>query len=881
MLELLDTALIAPIRWALLSVLRLGWEVSGSHGLSLLILSVFFNLLLIPAYHWAERLQGKEREAQRRMRPKVEEFKAVFKGQELHMMLRQLYKLHGYHPIYALRTLAPLAIQIPFFIAAFGLLSHYAPFVGASFLFLRDLSRPDALLGGVHLMPLLMTAINLYALQLYARQTSRSDWAQGVVVALIFLVLLYDSPSGLVLYWTFNNLLSVLKSAWYTRRLPRGAAAPSHFTSLLREIGASLRRGRTQRLLDSLGASLKGSYALACASLFMLLVVALPIGFTSLEDNVDGLSGYVGFFLLASLAAAAVFALLSAAWYRLAGPALRAWTTFTAFAAMLLALAFAFVHQPDAGMLDNFVFFTPQALAPTGAKLVLDLALLIVLGALAWWTAVRYPAAMRNALAVMLLASVLSAGLSLVSLDRRIDQQLAKADPEGTKLFRYSKTQPNVLLVFLDGAMSGYLPAIFEDEPQLKEQLRGFSWYPNVISSGNRTINGLPSVFGGEDYTVGGVNARRNGTLKEKVTDGYKIYVDNFHAKGYDVQYADPFWFGLVRTGDCELFNELYAKDGKGRCIHSIGRGVERRKREVTADKTQDFFVGLARQYFALTVFRVAPHSLKNAVYDRGQWLSMSFAWKKRMDKYLNNFFSLAAMPSLSAVDSDRPTFNFITNEAPRATFLLDKDCLPEDARGSGSVRRESPRFRHEDTQRIFETHRCVMRGVGRFVDWLRAEGILDNTFIVFASDHGWVSDNPLLDGVRGQQTYSMYQAFLMVKDFNSRGELKEDPTYIANFKVPGLICDRIGGCLDHATGKTVRYEPLVPPVRLYETPWQPAGQTLHDYVIDAMHENSGAVGLQRSWRTLNGELQADAAPSPAPGVALAGAGLAAPEADR
>jgi len=601
-------------------------------------------------------------------------------------------------------------------------------------------------------------------------------------------------------------------------------------------------------LLVGLGATLKSTYLLACACLFMLLVVALPIGFTSLEDNVDGLSGYVSFFVLASLAAAAVFAAICAAWYWVAGPALRAWTAFLAFVAIVLSLAFAFAHQPDAGMLDNFVFFTPQALAPTASKFVFDAALILTVTSLALWIAVRHAAAMRSAMAILLLASGLSTAASLVSLNQRIDQKLASVQPDGVKLFKYSKTQPNVLLVFLDGAMSGYVPAVLEDEPQLREQLKGFSWYPNVISTGNRTINGLPSVFGGADYTVGGVNARQQGTLKEKVSDAYKIYVDNFHAKGYDVQYSDPFWFGLVRTGDCELFNALYAKDGKGRCIHSIGKGVEKRKREVTADKTQDFFTGLAKQYLALTVFRVAPHSLKNAVYDGGQWLSMSFAWKKRMDKYLNNFFSLGTMPSVSAVNSDKPTFNFITNEAPRAPFLMDKDCLPTDVQGAGQ-NASSQRFKDVETQKIFETHRCVLRGVGQFMNWLRTEGIFDNTFVVLVSDHGWVSDNPLLKGIKGQQTYSMYQAFLMVKDFGSNAALKEDPTYIANFKVPGLICDKIGGCIDKANGRTIRYEPLTAPVTLYETPWQPAGQTLNEYVIEAMHQLSGLQKLvPRAW---------------------------------
>jgi len=869
MLEILDTVQIAPIRWALLSVLEWSYEFSGSHGLSLLLLSVFFNLLLIPTYHWAERLQGKERDIQNRMRPKIDEFRSAFKRQELHMMLGQLYKLHGYHPVYALRTLAPLAIQAPFFIAAFGLLSHYPSFEGASFLFLQDLSKPDGLLGGVSLLPLLMTAINLFALELYARQLSRSEWTQGVIVALIFLILLYASPSALVLYWTFNNILSVFKSTWYTRKVTRHRDGASHCWLFLREIMSVWQGGRTQRLIDSLDGSQRSSYTLACASLFMLLFVALPIGFASLEDNVDGLGGYIGFFLIVGSLAAVAFFVVCALWYRLSGPALRVWSIFGAFSATLLTLGFAFIRQPDAGMLDNFIFFAPQVLAPSASSFIFDITLPVFILMIVMWIAAQHAEVMRDTMAVILLTGTISIVISLIALDTRIDQTLAAAQAEDRTLFHFSRTQPNVLLVFLDGAMSGYIPAILEDEPQLQEQLRDFRWYPNVISSGNRTINGLPSVFGGPDYTVGGINARMSGTLKEKVSDAYKIYVENFHAKGYDVQYSDPFWFDLARTGDCELFNALYAADGKGRCIHSIGHGIKKRKFEVTASTSNDFFAGLAKQYLALTLFRIAPHSLKNAIYDDGQWLFMSFAWGRRMDKYLNNYFSLSALPALSTVDSDKPTFNFITNETPRAPFLLEADCLPYEAYQTDATR-SSPRFADSETQKIFETHRCVSKGIGAFVDWMRKEDILDNTYMVFASDHGWGSYNPLLNGVEGQRTYSMFQAFLMVKEFNSRDELREDPTYIANFNVPGLICDTIGGCLDHATGKMLHYEPLAGPVILYETPWQPADQTPTSYVIEAMHESNGPVGLQLSWRTISESRYAQTPRTPTAGAAYA-----------
>lgn len=216
MLEAFYLVLIEPIRFALLFVLEQAYALTGSYGLAIIALSLAFNLALLPAYHLAEKVQNRERDIQRRMAPKIEEFKFAFKGEERYWMMRALYRQHGYHPVYALRGLLPLAIQIPFFVATFGLLSHYKPIVGQRFLLIENLGWPDHLLLGVNVLPILMTALNMLAVHLYARQLSQREKIQIYAIALIFLVLLYQSPAGLVLYWTVNNLISVLKSLLYS-----------------------------------------------------------------------------------------------------------------------------------------------------------------------------------------------------------------------------------------------------------------------------------------------------------------------------------------------------------------------------------------------------------------------------------------------------------------------------------------------------------------------------------------------------------------------------------------------------------------------------------------------------------------------------------------
>ncbi len=226
MLDALYLVLIEPIRFVLLFVLEQAYAVTGSYGLAIIALSLAFNLALLPAYHLAEKVQSRERAIQRRMAPKMEEFKFAFKGEERYWMMRALYRQHGYHPVYALRGLLPLAIQIPFFIATFGLLSHYKPILGEGFLMIEDLGQPDHLLFGVNVLPIVMTLLNVLAVHLYSWQLPHREKVQSYVIALVFLVLLYKSPAGLVLYWTVNNLISVFKSFVYSSSRTKVIAEP-------------------------------------------------------------------------------------------------------------------------------------------------------------------------------------------------------------------------------------------------------------------------------------------------------------------------------------------------------------------------------------------------------------------------------------------------------------------------------------------------------------------------------------------------------------------------------------------------------------------------------------------------------------------------------
>lgn len=99
---------------------------------------------------------------------------------------------------------------------AYAYLSAHTGFDGVSFLMIQNLALPDGLLRigslSINVLPFVMTAINLASGYIYSKGSSLSEKLTIVGMAVFFLVLLYNSPASLLIYWTFNNVFSLVKS---------------------------------------------------------------------------------------------------------------------------------------------------------------------------------------------------------------------------------------------------------------------------------------------------------------------------------------------------------------------------------------------------------------------------------------------------------------------------------------------------------------------------------------------------------------------------------------------------------------------------------------------------------------------------------------------
>jgi YidC/Oxa1 family membrane protein insertase len=197
--------LAKPI-FALLEIIH---NILGNWGWSIILLTIFIKILLYPLSAASLRSMAK----MRKLQPDMARIK------ELHSDDRQkagqeqmaLFKKHQVNP---LGGCFPMLLQMPVFIALYWVLSESVEIRHSPWIFwIQDLSAKDPLF----ILPLIMGA-SMYLMQ--KLQPTPTDPMQAKVfqfMPIMFTFFFIMFPAGLVLYWTVNNLLSILQQ-WYVNR---------------------------------------------------------------------------------------------------------------------------------------------------------------------------------------------------------------------------------------------------------------------------------------------------------------------------------------------------------------------------------------------------------------------------------------------------------------------------------------------------------------------------------------------------------------------------------------------------------------------------------------------------------------------------------------
>ncbi len=210
--EIMDFGMFKIVCQFLLNFMNLLHSWLGNYAAAILALTTIIKLVLWPIQNRANRSMRQ----MSALSPKMQELREKYKDDPTRMNqeVMKLYKSYGINPV---GGCLPMVIQIPIFFGLFKMLGQAVELRNAKFLWVRDLSQPDTvahlpILGWpVNIIPLCMAATQIWLMQMTPKTGDATQRRVMMFTPLIFLFICYNFAAALALYYTTQNLFSILQ----------------------------------------------------------------------------------------------------------------------------------------------------------------------------------------------------------------------------------------------------------------------------------------------------------------------------------------------------------------------------------------------------------------------------------------------------------------------------------------------------------------------------------------------------------------------------------------------------------------------------------------------------------------------------------------------
>lgn len=861
--SILDSILFKPLQLIFEVIYINANKILDNPALSIIVLSLVMNFLVLPLYKRADAMQEEEKEIEQRLSDGVAHIKKTFRGDERMMILQTYYRQNNYKPTYVLRSAVSLLLQIPFFIAAYRFLSGLKLLSGVSFGPIADLSQPDGLIviAGltINVLPVIMTAVNLVSCVIFTKGSPLKSKIQLYAMALFFLVFLYTSPSGLVFYWTLNNVFSLVKTIFYKLKNPgrvlsiivsaAGIALAIYgiffYPELTRKKLAFFALIGVLLQLPVLYSFLKNKLSIFSAAgketgnkkmffagaLYLSVLIGALIPSAVINSSaaefiyVDYFYNPLWFIVSAFCFAFGIFVVWMGVFYWLAKPAARSIFDKAVWVIAVVTTVDYMFFGKDLGILTSTLKYENGL--DFGLKIqLLNAVIILALAALLWFLAAA-PKTKKFTADVLVVGLVAVVGMSvfnIVKINSSIDdiRETASADSEMPTI-DLSKNGKNVVVLMLDRAMGEYIPYIFNEKPELEKQFSGFTYYSNTVSFGGFTNFGTPALLGGYEYTTVEMNKRDSELLVDKHNEALKVMPVLFDSNGFDVTMCNPVYANYKWLPDLSIYDDYpdiksYITNGKFADVSTKERFVEDNK----------------RNFFCYSILKSAPLCIQEVLYDKGnynadksvtseesaQYTGQTTDGIYKSTGYYGNFMEhYNVMRSLSNItdvgEEETNNFYFMACDLTHEPMMLQEpDYVPAmnvdnteyeaNHKDRFTVNGRTLKMETELQMIHYQTNMAAMIQLGKWFDYMKKNDVYDNTRIILVSDHGTSLgqfDELLVDG--GYDA-SRYYPLLMVKDFDSK-EFKTSEEFMTNGDVPTLaMSGLIENPVNPFTGKKI-----------------------------------------------------------------------------
>ena len=216
------TIIARPIFWLMTHI----HQLIGNWGWTIIVLTILIKLLFFPLSAAGYRSMAK----MKKVTPKMTDIRTRYKNepQKMNAAMMELYKTEKINP---LGGCLPMIVQIPVFISLYWVLLASVEMRNAPWLWIKDLSSPDTLLGSFHvgsfhvtlgILPILMAVSMFVQTRMNPTPPDPIQAKVMTIMPIAFSIMFFFFPAGLVLYWIVNNCLSIAQQWTITRALNGG-----------------------------------------------------------------------------------------------------------------------------------------------------------------------------------------------------------------------------------------------------------------------------------------------------------------------------------------------------------------------------------------------------------------------------------------------------------------------------------------------------------------------------------------------------------------------------------------------------------------------------------------------------------------------------------
>ena len=238
----LNLGWFAAVSNVCVSFLRLLYLSLESWGMAIMLLTLCVRVLL----HFPNRFTQKNSQKMQKLAPQMKEIKEKYKDksgrdsmQKMSAEMSEMYAKNGMSQITGCLPFFTIFLQLPVFLGLYNALSYVFELRQKPFLYIADLTEPDALFqlpfqlpfletSDFNLLPLLMVVVMLIQQQMTPKpeDPQQQQMMKIMKVMMVFMVFIfYTMPSGLVLYFVTSSTIGVAESYWIRKTIKKDSGA--------------------------------------------------------------------------------------------------------------------------------------------------------------------------------------------------------------------------------------------------------------------------------------------------------------------------------------------------------------------------------------------------------------------------------------------------------------------------------------------------------------------------------------------------------------------------------------------------------------------------------------------------------------------------------